>query len=456
MGVVESARLANPFLLGNGAGGPHNDSHSTNRSPYEGPGAGPVNSHLVLLGACPTLLINGHGFPVGNFVEGVSGGKTLLLQRSLRVLDPTDLTVLATLPVTPIGVDGMYNYIDDQDRIVLGDGSGHVVRVAQTRDDAGHWTLAVVDDWDVTGHIFQHCGGDPSCEDYIASVKPDWQGRIWFSTTGGVLGTIDPDTGHDASVRLPDGEQVIKAISSSVMGVAVVSDHALYLFRADVDGTPRQLWREAYDRGSAQKPGQRNQGCGTSPTFFGDDGSNYVAIMDNADGCGNLLVFRTADHAEDRLVCRIPLFLETGTSGTDDTFIVAGPRSLIATNTFGYNYYDYSNTLVGGLTRVDVRDDESGADVVWTNPAATTTVPKLAAGSGLIHLIDRSVASDGSATYAHLAIDAETGKTAGASRLGTDVRYEGIQSCGAFGPDGSYYQGTIAGVVRTSAAMDQA
>lgn len=443
--------ISNPSMAGNGCAGPHSDSCSTNRSPYPGPGAGPVNSHLSRLGACPTMMVNQRGFPIGNFVDGMASGEPFRLQRSLRILDPTDLTVLAALPLTPIGVDGLYNYLDNEDRVVLGDGSGHVLRVAQRQDTAGRWELAVVDDWDVGHHIIQHHDDDRSSADYIVSVKPDWDGRIWFSTTGGVLGTLEPDTGRVGSMKLPAGEQVIKAISSSPAGVAVVSDHALYLLRAGADGRPQEVWREAYDRGSEVKGGQRNQGSGTAPVFFGDGHGDHVAIMDNAAGRGNLVVYRTAGPDENRLICQIPLFT-TGASATDDTFIAFG-RSLIATNTFGYNYYEYTAPLVGGITRVDVRPDKTGGDVVWTSPVATTTVPKLSAPTGLIHLIDRAVLDAGN-RYSHVAIDVQSGTTVGRSYLGSDLAYEGIQSCGALGPDGSYYQGTVAGMVRIASAAD--
>ena len=437
----------NPFMAARGVGGPHNDSYSTNRSPQRGPGGAHVTSSQTLYGnPCPTILVNRAGFPVGNCVDGVVSADPLRLRHSLRILDPDTLDVLASMPLTPLGQDGLYNYLDDKDRIVLGDGNGHVLRVAQDRDARGRWSLRVVDDWDVSAHVTGHCGGTPSC-DYIVSVKPDWLGRIWFSTTAGVMGVINPRSGRAHSTRLPAGEQVIKAISASPLGVAVASDHALYLFTADPLGRPRQLWREAYDRGSGIKPGQRNQGTGTSPTFFGIAGTSYLAIMDNADGRGNMLVYRAVGLPGRRLICTVPLFAPN-TSATDDTFIATG-RGIIATNTYGYDYFNYTQPLAGGITRIDVRPGESGCDTVWTNPAAATTMPKLAAGTGHLHLIERSATATGP-EYVHVAIDARSGATVGRQTIGYDPTYEGIQSSGTFAPTGVYYQGTLAGIVRIS------
>ena len=48
-------------------------------------------------------------------------------------------------------------------------------------------------------------------------------------------------------------------------------------------------WRAPYDRGTARKVGQINQGSGTTPTFLG---RNFVAITDNADARMHVLVYR--------------------------------------------------------------------------------------------------------------------------------------------------------------------
>ena len=59
----------------------------------------------------------------------------------------------------------------------------------------------------------------------------------------------------------------------------IVTDHALYRFHADAAGVPQQDWRTPYDRGTDVKPGNINQGSGTTPKLFGE----MVAIADNAE-----------------------------------------------------------------------------------------------------------------------------------------------------------------------------
>ncbi|MFZ1833724.1 MAG: hypothetical protein WAU27_12975, partial [Pseudomonadales bacterium] len=51
--------------------------------------------------------------------------------------------------------------------------------------------------------------------------------------------------------------------------------------------------------------------------------------------------------------------------------------------TSAYEQRDWSNTA-GGIMRVDVRDDESGCDVLWhSSERSPSVVAKLSAGTGL-------------------------------------------------------------------------
>jgi hypothetical protein len=112
--------------------------------------------------------------------------------------------------------------------------------------------------------------------------------------------------------------------------------------------------------------GTINQGSGTTPTLLGDD---YVTIADNADGRMNLIVYRRAQgFVGQRPVCSVPIFVE-GHSVTDNSMIGFN-RSIILENNAGYTHargqHDWSNAG-GGITRIDIREDESGCDTVWDN-----------------------------------------------------------------------------------------
>jgi hypothetical protein len=114
-------------------------------------------------------------------------------------------------------------YVDRQDRIVLGAGNNHLVRIVDQRDSSGRWKIRIASNWDLSETVTSHCGSSSNC-DYLESVTPDWSGGIWFSTAGGVVGTVDPNTGALPSTTLADGERVANSISSSPAGVAVASD----------------------------------------------------------------------------------------------------------------------------------------------------------------------------------------------------------------------------------------
>lgn len=54
------------------------------------------------------------------------------------------------------------------------------------------------------------------------------------------------------------GETLDKAFSVDEFGKAfVLTDYALYAFKSDDTGTPVQVWRQEYDRGSGKKPGMQ-------------------------------------------------------------------------------------------------------------------------------------------------------------------------------------------------------
>jgi hypothetical protein len=431
---------ANPFMSTGGGAAVHNDAESSDASPQAGPGSGPVSTSLALSGTiCPTILSGADGTLIGYCLDDPN-----TFRPSLRLLDSHSLTVLASYPLQPTGRYDVYLYLDQHNRVVLADGRGHILRVTHDRDVAGNWQMKVTDDWDVSAAL--RCAPSPTC-DYVVSVLPDWTGRIWFSSTNGVIGTLDPDSGVVRSTVLPDRENVTKPISSSPEGIAVASEHALYFYHAAPDGAPQMLWREEYDRGSGVKPGQLTDGTGTAPTFFGPDGDRYVTIVDNAATQEHVLIYRVNSAADKRLVCSVPVFTP-GASATDNTSIGVG-RSVVVSNTYGYNFQDpmTPTQVPGGLTRVTVRPDETGCDITWTNPVSVATAPKLSVSDGLVYTIDRKV-SGSTASYALAAIDSQSGRTVATHWLGSGPAYETLQLPGVMAATGTYYQSTIAGILR--------
>jgi hypothetical protein len=189
-------------------------------------------------------------------------------------------------------------------------------------------------------------------------------------------------------------------------------------------------------------------GSGSTPTLVGD---HLIAITDTADEQINLLVYdRRALPKGQRLVCKVPLF-DPGASANENSVLAAG-RSLIVQNWFGgvEDYIDVkAEQLKPGVMRIDVREDESGCDVVWrSSELATRGSLKLSTATGLIYgsMRERSVA-DRKAYYAY-ALDFRTGKTVYRVRLGVGSQSDILDFPLYVGQDGALYQPLITGLAK--------
>jgi hypothetical protein len=230
----------------------------------------------------------------------------------------------------------------------------------------------------------------------------------------------------------------------------IVSDYAMYGLDAAEDGTPRVLWKELYDRGSKRKPGLINQGAGSTPTLVGD---NYVATTDNADDQVNLVVYRRAVELQGkkRLVCKVPLF-KKGASAAEFSMI-AWNRSIILENTFGYLNATQQKEwqhVVGGITRIDIRENESGCgcDTVWTSPERSpSVVAKLSTANGLVYIYTFEPQDNGENAWYLTALDAESGQTVFKILTGAGSQYDSNWGAITLGPDGTAYASTLKGLV---------
>ncbi|MFJ8300049.1 hypothetical protein ACIQ9R_29735 [Streptomyces sp. NPDC094447] len=457
-----------PYLAPNGRSGMHADGAGSGTHPYPGPlGRSPrVDSEKIapVGGECATVT-----FDSGGRLVTVCGTFSGFL---LKLLDPTTLDTLAEykLPQRSSTVEaitrldfekifkdtsgGAYFYLDDRDRVVLADSRQHIQRIAHRQRPDGAWEFVVENDWDLTPLVPHDCVGwtnlFPSgvC-DPVTSVMPDWDGRIWWVTRLGRVGTVDPATGALRVVRL-EGEEIQNSFSVAEDGVSLVTDHALYSFRADADGVPRVRWREVYDRGTGTKPGSVNQGSGTTPDLFGPH-DEYVAITDNADDRMNVLVYRRGADvpAGERLVCKVPVF-GSGASTTDNSLISWG-NSLVVENNYGYENPStllLGKSVVGGATRIDVRADGSGCDTVWESDVRSpSTVPKLSTANGLLYFYEKRPNSWGIDAWYLTAVDFRTGERVFSRFTGTGLAYDNNWAPITLGPDGTAYVGVFNGIV---------
>jgi hypothetical protein len=358
---------------------------------------------------------------------------------TLRMLDPHTLDTLAeqTLPprdprtlaniFTSFGGGG-YFYLDDHDRAVVPTTNRHVQVFAETPEPG----FEMVRDIDLSGVI-------PDGESIISAL-PDWSGRIWFASTGGVVGYAD-DAGTIVSRAL--GEPIGNSFAVDEQGgVYIVSDAALYRFEAR-PGQVKTIWRARYPNVGFAKPGQSEKGSGTTPTLMG---KRYVAITDNADPMA-VLVFKRARKVKDkRRVCRKPVFAK-GASATDQSLIATG-RAMVVENNYGYSGPSsvmQGKTTTPGLARVDLKRRD-GCRTVWTSKeAAPSVVPKLALGAGLVYTYTKT--TDSHDPWYLTALDFRTGRTIFKARAGSGLGYNNNYAPVTLGPDGTAYVGTLGGLV---------
>ncbi|GED96526.1 hypothetical protein [Gordonia crocea] len=427
----------------------HGDLASTDSTPFRGPGRGTrLTGSSVPGGACAATFVGRDGIPVSLCTQFLGAGGFAV--RTVTLFHPRTAAVLARLPLTKGGLlGGVYGYLDAQDRVVVADGSGAIVRVAH-RGGLVAPRLFVADRVSLAGHLPHG--------DAVTGLAPDYQGRVWFVTTHGVVGTVTTVRGRPrvASVRLPRGEQLGNGLSVRPQGVSVLTTHALYEMTAAADGVPRTRWRRAYDRGSARKPGQLTWGSGTTPTYFGPGGSQWVAIVDNADHAPHLLVYRSDDGAP---VCRMRAFVRSG-PGTENSILARG-NSLVIPSTYGYQYPPQavtgpanpsSATFVGGSTRVDV--SATGCRRVWENGDRIATLPRLARGDGVVYALGYGPVVPGVPQQVGpvylIGSDFATGRRVVTLPVGDGPIDEPMELTGTITPQGTLWQATLGRMLRIS------
>jgi hypothetical protein len=457
----------NPYTAANGAATMHGDSESSGASPYPGPGTGTQAVVFNELGAaCPTVLQGSDGMPVALCTSILGRNPVVYL------LEPATGATLASLEL-PAGnlFAGVYAYMDQENRVVLFNAEGDLLRIGHHYAD-GHWTLSIDSSTPAAAAINARCASASTalCGG-VVGIAPDWNGRVWFVTADAVAGYVEPETGAVKTIVLGSDEHVANSISTAPEGTAIATDHALYFLTAGRK-RPKIVWRYAYERGPARKPGQLSHGTGSTPVFFGpEDGTRYLTILDNASPAEHLLVFDTwAQSARPRptriakvpqLVCELPV-LTPGPSGSENAPVGSG-RSIFVASTYGYPYPSYpegaeasepeSAPFTGGVERVDLGQDDSGCTARWQDEVRSAAVPRLDLTNGILYTVQDTdpLEPDGtgySDSYSEDAIDAATGQVLHESLLGVGYLFNTLQLSPTIVPGEVMYQGTISGILR--------
>jgi hypothetical protein len=427
-----------PFLSPNGTSSMHNDAYSTDAYDVSGPLGRDlsVTSRSYGVRECATMTFDSRGRIVA-LCGGLEGFTMMLIHP--ETLEPISELAMpgrdATSgrnPLTDI-CGGTYFFLDGRDRAFATTTTSEIWAVRQAPDD----DLAKVRSWPLAPYLAE--------DDCLVAVAPDWQGRVWFFSQHGIVGTLDRKTGRVATLALGTGEDIVNSVSvDETSGVYAVSTHAAYRLEAGDRGRPRVTWRRAYDRGTTQKPGMLSRGSGTSPTLLG---RRWVAIADNAEPRTQILVY---DRRTGARHCRVPV-LSRGASTTENSLVAAG-RSFIIENNYGYE--GPQTTTLGrsttpGVARVLLRRD--GCRVAWTSPVtAPTSVPKASHGNGLLYVYSKPPREDGIDAWYFTALDIRTGETVWSRLTGTGTQWNNHYAAIYLGPDGTAYVATLAGLVRVA------
>lgn len=435
----------NPFMAPNGLASMHNDAGSADAGPLPGPGARPAAILAYpLVAACPTITQGTDGLVLALCTSDITQAPVV------HLIDPNGIVPrvipLASMDIAKGGLlGGVYAYLDNNDQLVMIDGTNHLLRIAHGKDAKGRWQLTVTESTDVSSAIPP---GDQS-----VGVVPDYLGNVWFATGTGVVG-VAKTGGGVASVQLPAGEQVANSISASPSNrVAVATTFALYEVNLDGLGNPQVLWRQAYDRGPARKPGQLSWGTGSTPTYFGPTGADYLTIVDNADPLVHALVYQSGTGT---LFCQQPVLTQGG-PGSENSPIGVGNSMFIA-STYGYPYpavpagagpaVPPTAPFVGGMTRVDV--EPTGCRTVWDSRTRSAALPHLSIADGLIYTITR-IGLDNTTpldVFAFAVIDPGNGKVLLQQPKSATILSDPIQTACMVLMGNKIMQGNITGIGR--------
>jgi hypothetical protein len=438
--AVEPPR--HPFMAPNGLSNLHVDAWQTDRNRWFGPlGRDTRQASTFQAADCASVTFDSRGRIV-TICVGLEGPRLMLF-------DPRTLEELARLQLPPRQLQagsnpnpftnfsgGGYFYLDHRDRAVIPTTTRRLLVVGVTAEGR----FAVQRDYDLTGAV--------PITDAIISALPNWSGRIWFASTGGVVGTLDPATGAVRSRQLEaNGNSFAVGEEGAVY---LVTNAAMYRLDAAADGTPQVTWREPYENIGQTKPGQTQAGSGVTPSLMTRE---LVAITDNADPMNVLVLKRAAQVSGSRLVCRQPVFSK-GQSATDNSLIVT-ERSIVVENNYGYTgpaATENGRTVPGGVERVDLSPG-GGCRKVWhSDERSPTVVPKLSLSSGLVYVYTKPPREDRADPWYLTAIDFHTGRTVYRRLNGEGLGYNNNYAPITLAPDGTAFVGTLGGLTRLADA----
>ena len=429
-----------PFMAPNGRSNLHVDAFQTDV--HQGPGPLGHSTRRVetfVEGDCASVTFDSRGRIVTVCV-GLEGPK-------LFRMDARTLETLATFPLPPRlpgggnpfndFAGGGYFFLDHRDRAVIPTTTRHVLVVRGAADGQG---FELERDYDL--------GAAVAPGDKVVSALPDWSGRLWFVSSAGVVGTVDPASGAVRSLAL--GEPVTNSFAADDEGaVYVVSDAALYRMHAAADGRPAVVWREIYENSGIAKPGQVGSGVGDDADADGERarGDHRQRGPDERRGL-------PPRRDRERVAPRVCASRSSSAARARRTTRSSRPAA---------RWWSRTTTATPGRPRRRAAARPPRASSAWTSTptaraaaacgapheTAPTVVPKLSAANGIVYTYTKDPQPqkpDADAWYL-TALDFRTGRTLfkrlGGEGLGHNNNYAPI----TLGPDATAYIGVLGGLV---------
>ncbi|KAI9044891.1 sulfotransferase family protein [Aspergillus affinis] len=345
----------------------------------------------------------------------------------------------------------------DKDQIVVTSKEGQIY-VVQLSDSNGSPSLALLQTFNLTSVL--------GCDELLLNAMYDTQDNLWF-TSGGLrsqdegghgdpaqnsttIGYIEP-TGilhvlHLSNEMVENGIAVTGTTVYIITGPSGANDHqdatgTLYSLAPGPGTSIRTLWAIPYSAGDTKKPGAFARGSGATPALLGDQQRGALlprlfAVSLYGSGLSNVDISPLVHDDGDIygvMLCNdfnapTLYYVDSGLDGDFNNLTVMAP----------------------GVVRVNITSDGTSCKIAWENDIRMQSVPILSAQNGLVYGYTQSVSSslEGLFEWYAVAFRWETGEEVWRARAGAGGTYNDDYQPGALGPDGSFYQSVIGGLVR--------
>lgn len=469
----------NPWMASNDFGSPHQDSWCSESVSL----AGPTGSELQLIkqfnpyGYTPNMVTNKNNQTIGVSLQ--------FAEKQFRVVVfDEDCNIISA---TPAGKQqggtfgGGYFYLDNNDNTILVQNNTIVSYPTQNVEPRSGEIYPLRPNWRSANIIKLVTGSDTGNSLY--SCLPVWDkdrpnlywcliaGAYDFSsypdatlTSPAYMAVVEvvPESNHSCTTNLVSALRLDRQWNNNTFAVdehgAYIVTNGLdkknlctegFLWAFELDGDDvKARWKTPYKNAGYLKPGQKNIGSGTTPTLTRTkDGTEYVAITDNADPRLNVVV---CDRQDGSVIREVPFFGkmrsadEASLIGVGDTFVVE--------NNFGHFVeWPFSQLTANApgmsLMRVGKGDSKRSKGAVWNmNTTHFYAMNMLCRKSGIIFAHTCDWTDDISATkggmYYISAIDSFNGRVIWRIPLGRGVNYCHEYGGIYFNRNGDLYIGT--------------